>query len=113
MSVRSAERIGISNFDHDPVSAGGLIFPSEPFSQMVGPSGPGGASPITGWTGEGFPFLPADHTIDLDTKFPMKADPRAGHVAPRRHHGGGAWLGSLEATEPGSARQVNELGERQ
>lgn len=45
--------LGISAFDVDPVSAGGLIFPSTPFTGVFGPTGPGGGSPITGWTGTG------------------------------------------------------------
>lgn len=47
--------LAISPFDYDPVSAGGLIFPSSPFSGLYGPTGPGGASPHTGWTGGGGP----------------------------------------------------------
>lgn len=45
--------LGVSAFDLDPVSAGGLIFPSTPFSGVFGPTGPGGGSPITGWQGLG------------------------------------------------------------
>ncbi|MCZ6680605.1 MAG: hypothetical protein O7E52_25525, partial [Candidatus Poribacteria bacterium] len=41
--------IAISIFDNDPISGGGEIFPDEPFDAVVGPTGPGGASPITGW----------------------------------------------------------------
>jgi hypothetical protein len=45
--------LGISGFDVDPVSPGGLIFPSSPFGSVFGPSGPGGGSAITGWQGSG------------------------------------------------------------
>lgn len=45
--------LAISAFDRDPVSVGGLIFPSFPFNPVYGPTGPGGGSPITGWSGAG------------------------------------------------------------
>jgi len=44
--------LGISTWNNDPVSAGGNIFPTGnpgPF----GPTGPGGALPLTGWSGGG------------------------------------------------------------
>ena len=44
--------IGISGFNVDPVSAGGFIFPGG-FSVVHGPTGPGGASPLSGWSGTG------------------------------------------------------------
>jgi hypothetical protein len=43
--------LGLSSFNRDPVSAGGLIFPSSPFGPVYGPTGPGGASPLSGWAG--------------------------------------------------------------
>lgn len=54
--------LAISSFNRDPVSAGGLIFPSSPFSGVFGPTGPGGAGPITGWLGSGGT---GTYTIDL------------------------------------------------
>jgi hypothetical protein len=45
--------LAISSFNRDPTSAGGLIFPSTPFTAVVGPTGPGGGSAVTGWTGTG------------------------------------------------------------
>jgi hypothetical protein len=45
--------LAISAFNLDPVSATGLIFPSDPFTGVFGPTGPGGANPITGWSGTG------------------------------------------------------------
>lgn len=47
--------LGISAFDDDPASnspasAAGLIFPNT-FSGVVGPTGPGGGSPLADWTG--------------------------------------------------------------
>jgi hypothetical protein len=45
--------LAISSFDADPISAGGLIFPSAPFTGLFGPSGPGGGQAISGWSGSG------------------------------------------------------------
>jgi hypothetical protein len=46
--------LAISRFDRDPSSAGGLIFPSgPPYTTVYGPTGPGGASPISSWGGTG------------------------------------------------------------
>jgi hypothetical protein len=42
--------LALSGFDRDPNSAGGLIFPTN-FLGVHGPTGPGGGSPINGWTG--------------------------------------------------------------
>jgi hypothetical protein len=42
--------LAISGFDKDPISAGGLIFPSTPFNGLFGPTGVGGGSGITGYT---------------------------------------------------------------
>ena len=55
--------LGISGFDVDPVSPGGLIFPSFPFDAVFGPTGPGGGSAITGWQGFG---TTGTYTIALD-----------------------------------------------
>jgi hypothetical protein len=43
----------ITSFNLTPVSAGGLIFPVLPFEAVSGPTGPGGGSPVTGYTGAG------------------------------------------------------------
>jgi hypothetical protein len=57
--------LAISGFDRDPVSALGLIFPSIPRDMLFGPTGPGGALPISGWTGlEGFAGR-GNYRIDL------------------------------------------------
>jgi Ca2+-binding RTX toxin-like protein len=45
--------LAISSFDRDPVSPGGLIFPSFPFDGVFGPTGPGGGQAISGWSGSG------------------------------------------------------------
>jgi hypothetical protein len=42
--------LAISSYNNDPVSGGGIIFPGGVL-EFVGPTGPGGASPISGWTG--------------------------------------------------------------
>ncbi len=40
----------ITGFNVDPTSVWGLIFPNT-FNAVVGPTGPGGGSPITGYSG--------------------------------------------------------------
>jgi hypothetical protein len=47
--------LAISAWNNDPVSSGGRIFPDDPVSNnmAVGPTGPGGSSPISGWTNGG------------------------------------------------------------
>jgi hypothetical protein len=42
--------LAISGYNADPVSVGGLIFP-DTFPGVVGPTGPGGGSPISDWVG--------------------------------------------------------------
>jgi MYXO-CTERM domain-containing protein len=44
--------LAVSGFNHDPTSAGGAIFPDS-FPGIFGPTGPGGGSPVTGWTAAG------------------------------------------------------------
>lgn len=44
--------LGISGTGYEAVSASGQIFPSEPFDQIVGPSGPGSGSPLSGFAGD-------------------------------------------------------------
>jgi len=46
--------LAISGFDRDPRSSSGLIFPSMPFNEVHGPTGPGGSNPISYWAGSGF-----------------------------------------------------------
>lgn len=43
--------LAISRFDFDPSSSGGLIFPNTPTSGVFGPTGPGGAGSLAGWSG--------------------------------------------------------------
>ncbi len=43
--------IAISQYDIDPYSASGLIFPTYPFAEVYGPTGPGGGSPVIAWSG--------------------------------------------------------------
>jgi hypothetical protein len=54
--------LAISTYNIDPTSAGGLIFPNSPFTNVFGPTGPGGGSPVTGWTGSG---ATGSYTISL------------------------------------------------
>jgi hypothetical protein len=59
--------LAISEFNRDPVSAGGLIFPGDSLTDItavVGPTGPGGGLPVSGWqsdSGSGF-----DYSIALE-----------------------------------------------
>jgi hypothetical protein len=41
--------LAVGAYNLDPLSAGGSIFPSE--TAVVGPTGPGGGDPVTGWGG--------------------------------------------------------------
>ena len=54
----------ISGFDIDPNSVGGLIFPTLPFDPVYGPTGPGGGSPISSYTGTLF-LGTGTYTINL------------------------------------------------
>jgi hypothetical protein len=45
--------LAISGFNNDPLSAGGAIFNQVSFTEISGPDGPGGAQPLSGWTGAG------------------------------------------------------------
>lgn len=44
--------LGISSWSNDPLSATGAIFPST-FAGQLGPTGPGGADPLSGWEQDG------------------------------------------------------------
>ncbi|MBG1265662.1 DVUA0089 family protein [Nostoc sp. WHI] len=57
--------LAISGFDNDPVSEGGLIFPTGfgPDEVVVGPTEIGGGSPLSGFTGN--TFSGGDYTIAL------------------------------------------------
>jgi hypothetical protein len=57
--------LAISTAYLEPVSSGGFIFPCMGCapSLVAGPSGPGGGSPITGWSGT--PFSAGSYTITL------------------------------------------------
>lgn len=54
--------LGISSFDNDPVSSGGLIFP-DISTGVQGPTGPGGGSPLSGFNRSGSQSGP--YTISL------------------------------------------------
>ena len=55
--------LAISAWDYDAYSSGGLIFPSGPFTEVVGPTEPGGGSPISSWSG--LSFITGDYSIAL------------------------------------------------
>jgi len=46
--------IAINGFDNEAQNAGGLIFANAVFTDVNGPTGPGGADPITSWDGNDF-----------------------------------------------------------
>lgn len=54
--------LAVSEWDHDPYSPTGLIFPSEPYDGVFGPTGPGGDSAITYWSGTEYDY---SYTIEL------------------------------------------------
>ncbi len=55
--------LAISGSGRNPVSADGLIFPTAPKTGVLGPTGPGAASAISGWTG--FHRQRGTYTINL------------------------------------------------
>lgn len=56
--------LAISAYAYNPVSIGGLIFPLEPpWIDVFGPTGPGGASPISGWVYDSYDY--GEYTITL------------------------------------------------
>lgn len=55
--------LAISAFNLDPYSASGLIFPSSPFGQVYGPTGPGGGNPVSYWSGTA--YSGGEYTIEL------------------------------------------------
>ncbi len=57
--------LAISEYNNDPVSVGGLIFPDFPFNQVLGPTEIGGELPLSGFTGGGFSLGSGDYTIAL------------------------------------------------
>jgi hypothetical protein len=69
--------LGITGFNRDPISAGGLIFPST-FSGQHGPTGPGGAQPLVAWSGGS---SAGSYTIDLTGVTGVAATPEPGSMA--------------------------------
>ena len=65
--------LGISGTGYEAVSANGQIFPSEPFDQAVGPTGPGGGSPLTGFAGDTSKSF-GEYTISLTGAQTIAAD---------------------------------------
>jgi hypothetical protein len=64
----------ITAYNNDPTSSGMLIFPDTPFTGVHGPTGPGGAGPLNGFTGGG---STGSYTIALTGAFdsPPPLDP--------------------------------------
>ncbi len=56
--------LGISGTGYEAASAGGQIFPSAPFDRISGPTGAGGGSPLTGFTGDTVESF-GEYTISL------------------------------------------------
>lgn len=54
--------LAVSGFGNEPVSAGGLIFNQQTFTQVSIADGPGGGLPLSGWTGGG---SHGSYTIDI------------------------------------------------
>ncbi|MBK9129667.1 MAG: DVUA0089 family protein, partial [Phycisphaerales bacterium] len=54
--------LAITNYDRDPISLGGLIFPNTSSGEL-GPTGPGGGLPLAGWSGA--PASGGAYTITL------------------------------------------------
>jgi hypothetical protein len=72
--------LGVSVFDADPLSSGGLIFPDN-FYAVVGPTGPGGGSPLNGWNLNVFSAnLVSSYAISL-TGASFVPEPRAAVLA--------------------------------
>jgi PEP-CTERM motif-containing protein len=65
--------LAISGFDRDPVSGDHPIFPRQTGPFVFGPTGPGGANPITGWTGTA--FSGGKYIIDLENEGPITTPP--------------------------------------
>jgi len=58
--------LAVTPFNRDPVSSLGLIFPDFVFRAVLGPTGSGGASPLSGYIGTGvFQGFPATYTVAL------------------------------------------------
>jgi hypothetical protein len=55
--------LGVSAFDRDPMSAGGLIFDNTPFVALQLPTGPGASKPLSQWTDTGFDI--GTYRVDL------------------------------------------------
>jgi hypothetical protein len=64
--------LAISEWDLDAYSIGGLIFPTTPFDLAQGPTGPGGGSPVSSWSG-GTWEVGGDYRIELTGAAPIPA----------------------------------------
>jgi hypothetical protein len=60
-SAQGEYLLAVGVYNLDPQSAAGAIFPVD--TGVVGPTGPGGADPVTGWGGR--PDAPGDYTLTI------------------------------------------------
>lgn len=73
-SESGAYFLGISGTGYEAFSASGQIFPSEPFDQQVGPTGPGGNAPLIGFSGDPT-FSSGTYTLSLTGAQTLAANP--------------------------------------
>lgn len=71
--------LGISDFDNDPLSAGGEIF-DDTIDQVVGPTGPGGGSPLINFDGNGDRVDTGSYEISLTGANAVNAVPEPSSV---------------------------------
>jgi hypothetical protein len=65
--------LALSSFNNDPLSASGEIFPNEPYTVIHGPTGPGGADPVSSWSGVG-DELGGTYAIDITGATPCPSN---------------------------------------
>lgn len=70
--------LAISGAPRRPISGGGLIFPAEPYTDVAGPTGPGGGSAITNWTNTAFEGTGAGVTYTIALTGAQYAVPEPG-----------------------------------
>ncbi|MBI3782567.1 MAG: hypothetical protein HY270_04115, partial [Deltaproteobacteria bacterium] len=66
-TVAGTYYLAISQYNRDPASTGSqLIFPDTPFISVVGPTGAGGASPLSAWVANGGSAGTSSFTYTID-----------------------------------------------
>jgi hypothetical protein len=70
--------LAVAQFNDLPTSSGGEIFPDlfvfSSSGEVVGPSGPGGADPVSGWSADGFSEPLESYEIRLTGALPVRTD---------------------------------------